>query len=55
VPYQPRCAIFACSISRTRAQVVSTPAEAGAHTQDILRRAGYSDADIDRFRATKIA
>ena len=41
-------------LSRTPARVVSTLPEAGAHTDEILREAGYCDADIARFRSEKI-
>jgi crotonobetainyl-CoA:carnitine CoA-transferase CaiB-like acyl-CoA transferase len=41
-------------LSRTPAQVVSTLPEAGEHTNEILREAGYCDADIARFRSEKI-
>jgi crotonobetainyl-CoA:carnitine CoA-transferase CaiB-like acyl-CoA transferase len=42
------------TLSRTPAAVVSTLPELSAHTDEILRDAGYSDADIADFRARKI-
>jgi len=42
------------TLSRTPASVVSTLPEAGEHSTEILREAGYGDADIDRFREARI-
>ena len=42
------------TLSRTPASVVSTLPELGAHTDEILRDAGYSDAEITNFHASKI-
>jgi len=42
------------TLSRTPASVVSTLPEIGEHTEQILRDAGYDDADIARFRKEKI-
>ncbi len=42
------------TLSRTPARVVSTLPELGAHTDEILRDAGYSDAEITNFHASKI-
>ena len=38
------------SLSRTPAAVVSSLPEAGEHSAEVLREAGYDQAEIDRFR-----
>jgi crotonobetainyl-CoA:carnitine CoA-transferase CaiB-like acyl-CoA transferase len=41
-------------LSRTPAQVAAPLLELGAHSEEILREAGYSDADITRLRQAKV-
>jgi crotonobetainyl-CoA:carnitine CoA-transferase CaiB-like acyl-CoA transferase len=42
------------TLSRTPARVVSTLPELGAHTDEILHDAGFSEAEITSFHASKI-
>jgi crotonobetainyl-CoA:carnitine CoA-transferase CaiB-like acyl-CoA transferase len=41
-------------LSRTPAKLVAATPERGAHTDEVLREVGYSDADISRLRAAGV-
>jgi crotonobetainyl-CoA:carnitine CoA-transferase CaiB-like acyl-CoA transferase len=42
------------TLNRTPAAVVTPIPEAGEHTDEVLREAGYDQAAIDRLKADKI-
>ena len=41
-------------LSRTPARLVAATPEHGEHTEEVLREAGYSDAEISEFRTRKV-